>query len=81
MENAEFIGLIDFLRGAEQLKNTLHRCYSSEGLSEGKNPDDFDYRYNLQYGSDVTRDYPLIAADRDVLDQETERRAQESEAR
>ncbi|MGB5246320.1 MAG: HD domain-containing protein [Woeseia sp.] len=192
MDKAELIGLIEFLRGAEQLKNTIRRCYTSEGRSEsvaehswrlclmalvfedefpqvnfarlvkmclihdlgeavggdipaplqvglpdkaaqerrdlltllrplptrlqreitslwdeyeaaetpearlakgldkletilqhiqGENPDDFDYRYNLHYGRDYTTDHPLIAAVRDILDVETERRAQEAEQR
>lgn len=192
MEHAELVGLIDFLRSAEQLKNTIRHCYTSEGRSEsvaehtwrlclmalvfddqfpqvnfarlvkmciihdlgeaiggdipaplqagmpdkaiterrdlltlldplparlrdeiaglwdeyeaaetaearlakgldkletilqhiqGKNPDDFDYRYNLHYGRDYTAEHPLIAAIREILDQETERRALEAEAR
>lgn len=192
MNNAELVGLIDFLRGAEQLKNTIRHCYTSSGRSEsvaehtwrlclmalvfedqfpevsfarlvkmclihdlgeaiggdipaplqagfpdkaaeerrdlltllaplperlqqeitglwdeyeaaetpearlakgldkletilqhiqGKNPDDFDYRYNLHYGRDYTTEHPLIAAVRDILDQETEQRAREVEAR
>jgi len=47
---------------------------------QGKNPGDFDYRFNLQYGREYTSDDPLIAAIRDILDEETERRAQETEA-
>ena len=34
MDNSEIAGLLDFLRGAEQLKNTIRRCYTSEGRSE-----------------------------------------------
>lgn len=192
MDNSELLGLIDFLRGAEQLKNTIRHCYTSEGRSEsvaehtwrlclmalvfedqfpqvnfarlvkmclihdlgeaidgdipaplqsglpdkaekerrdlqtllaplpmrlqdeitglwdeyeaaetaearlakgldkletilqhiqGKNPDDFDYRYNLHYGRDYTEGLPLIAAVREILDQETEARARAAEAR
>ena len=191
MDKTEIVGLLDFLRSAEQLKNTIRRCYTSEGRTEsvaehswrlclmalvfeeqfpdvdfarlvkiclihdigeaiggdipapmqdglpnkaeqerrdllqlldplparlrdeitslwdeyekaetaearlakgldkletilqhiqGKNPDDFDNRYNLQYGRHYTADHPFIAAVRDILDQETERRAKEAEA-
>ncbi len=47
--------------------------------NQGKNPDDFDYRFNLAYGRRYTSDDPLIAMIRQVLDEETERRAQERE--
>lgn len=191
MDNAELKGLIDFLRGAEQLKNTTRHCFTSEGRHEsvaehtwrlclmalvferqfpdidfaklvkiclihdlgeaingdipaplqagmpdkaeqerrdlltllaplpealcdeitslwdeyeaaatpearlakgfdkletilqhiqGKNPEDFDYRYNLHYGKRYTSDEPLIAALRDMLDEETEARAREADA-
>lgn len=47
--------------------------------NQGKNPRSFDYRYNLEYGRRYTGDPPLIAAIREVLDEETERRAREAE--
>lgn len=47
---------------------------------QGKNPSDFDYRFNLHYGRRYTSDDPLIAAIREILDEETERRARETEA-
>ena len=43
--------------------------------NQGKNPDDFDYRFNLDYGVRYTTYHPVIAAIRDVLDEETEQRA------
>jgi putative hydrolase of HD superfamily len=48
--------------------------------TQGKNPADFDYRFNLDYGRKYTSDDPIIASIRAVLDKETERRAQEEEA-
>lgn len=48
--------------------------------TQGRNPPDFDYRFNLEYGRRYTADPPLIAAVRAVLDDETERRARESDA-
>jgi putative hydrolases of HD superfamily len=47
--------------------------------TQGHNPADFDYRFNLTYGRQYTGDHPLLAAVRAVLDEETERRARETE--
>lgn len=47
--------------------------------NQGRNPGDFDYRFNLEYGSRYTAEPPLIASIRATLDQETERRAREAE--
>ncbi len=49
--------------------------------NQGRNPSDFDYRFNLDYGSSYTGDHPLIVTIRQVLDDETEQRARESNAR
>jgi putative hydrolase of HD superfamily len=46
--------------------------------TQGRNPPDFDYRFNLGYGREHTASPPLIAALRAVLDQATEERARES---
>ena len=43
--------------------------------NQGKNPTDFDYRFNLAYGKKYTSYDPLIASIRDILDKETESRA------
>ena len=48
--------------------------------TQGRNPADFDYRFNLGYGRQYTGDHPLLAAVRAILDDETERRAREGEA-
>lgn len=45
--------------------------------TQGLNPPEFDYRFNLAYARAHTQHPPLIAAFRDLLDRETERRAQE----
>jgi len=60
-------------KGLDKLETILQHI-------QGKNPDDFDYRYNLHYGRDYTAADPLIAAIRDILDRETEQRAQEADA-
>ena len=49
--------------------------------NQGLNPPDFDYRFNLGYGRRFTEGPPLIAAVREILDQETEARARERERR
>lgn len=47
--------------------------------NQGRNPDGFDYRFNLHYGSRYTAAPPLVAAIRALLDEETERRAREAD--
>ena len=47
--------------------------------TQGRNPAEFDYRFNLGYGRQYTAHHPVIVALRAALDAETERRAQESE--
>jgi putative hydrolases of HD superfamily len=47
--------------------------------TQGRNPADFDYRFNLGYGRQYTAEPPLVAALRAILDEETERRAREGE--
>jgi putative hydrolases of HD superfamily len=47
--------------------------------TQGANPPDFDYRFNLEYGRRYTAGDPLIVALRQALDAETERRAREAE--
>ena len=49
--------------------------------NQGRNPADFDYRFNLEYGRRFTADHPVIVAMREVLDRDTERRAREGEVR
>ncbi|HEX6912488.1 MAG TPA: HD domain-containing protein [Longimicrobium sp.] len=43
--------------------------------NQGRNPPDFDYAFNLGYGTRYTRGEPLIEAIRALLDQETAARA------
>jgi putative hydrolase of HD superfamily len=49
--------------------------------NQGKNPGDFDYRFNLEYGRKYTTEDPLIASIRDVLDQDTEEPARKFPSR
>ena len=47
--------------------------------NQGRNPADFDYRFNLEYGKRYTSGDPVIEAIREVLDRETESRARDTE--
>jgi 5'-deoxynucleotidase YfbR-like HD superfamily hydrolase len=47
--------------------------------TQGRNPTEFDYRFNLTYGRQYTADHPVLAAVRALLDEETERRARETD--
>jgi putative hydrolase of HD superfamily len=44
--------------------------------NQGRNPQGFDYRFNLDYGQQYTKGDPLIETLRAILDAETEARAQ-----
>src|SRR5690349_10253668 len=45
--------------------------------NQGNNPSDFDYRFNLEYGRRFTAYHPLIVELRRMLDEETERKAED----
>jgi len=47
--------------------------------TQGDNPPGFDYRFNLGYGREYTAGDPVIEAMRRILDEETERRAEEAD--
>jgi putative hydrolase of HD superfamily len=63
-----------------QLAKALDKLETILQHTQGKNPPDFDYRFNLGYGRKFTGGHPLVVALRAVLDEETERRARESDA-
>lgn len=46
--------------------------------NQGKNPEDFDYAYNLDYGRKYTADQPVIREIRKSLDEETQKLAEQS---
>ena len=48
--------------------------------TQGANPPDFDYRFNLGYGRQYTAGHPVLDTVRAILDDETERRAREGAA-
>jgi len=57
-------------KGLDKLETILQH-------TQGENPPDFDYRFNLEYGRRYTTEPPLVARLRALLDRETERRAAE----
>ncbi|HEU4828943.1 MAG TPA: HD domain-containing protein [Gemmatimonadales bacterium] len=59
-------------KGLDKLETILQH-------TQGRNPADFDYRFNLEYGRGHTGNDPLLAAIRERLDAETARRAEASE--
>jgi putative hydrolase of HD superfamily len=63
-----------------QLAKGLDKLETILQHTQGLNPPDFDYRFNLSYGRAYTEGHPLLLALRALLDQETEARAQETEA-
>ncbi|MCC6930202.1 MAG: HD domain-containing protein [Gemmatimonadaceae bacterium] len=60
-------------KGLDKLETILQH-------TQGANPRDFDYRFNLDYGRRHTAHHPLLVELRAILDAETERRARESDA-
>jgi putative hydrolase of HD superfamily len=59
-------------KGLDKLETILQH-------NQGAMPDDFDFRFNLQYGARYTTDDPVLRVIRAVLDEDTERRAREAE--
>lgn len=55
-------------KGLDKLETILQH-------TQGKNPADFDYTFNLAYGQRYTAADPVLAAMRALLDEETARRA------
>lgn len=57
-------------KGLDKLETILQH-------TQGDNPHDFDYRFNLGYGRQYTSGHPVLAELRSILDDATERRAVE----
>jgi putative hydrolase of HD superfamily len=77
----EIAGLWDEYEAAvtpeARLAKALDKLETILQHTQGRNPADFDYRFNLTYGRQYTADHPLLAAVRALLDEATERRARE----
>jgi putative hydrolases of HD superfamily len=63
-----------------KLAKALDKLETIMQHTQGENPADFDYRFNLGYGRDYTAGHPVIEALRRVLDDATESRARISDA-
>ena len=64
-----------------RLAKALDKLETIMQHNQGKNPAGFDYRFNLDYGKRYTTGDPLIESIREIVDRETERRAEESGSR
>ena len=77
---AEFTALWDEYEAAEtpeaRLAKALDKLETLLQHTQGQNPPDFDYRFNLSYGRRYTAGDPAIEAIRAALDAETERLAE-----
>lgn len=76
MNEADFAGVVEFLRLAERLK--VDKLETILQHVQGANPPDVDYRFNLAYGRADTAAPPLVAELRRMLDDATEHRAREA---
>ena len=81
----EIIALWDEYESAStpeaRLAKALDKLETILQHTQGQNPPDFDYRFNLGYGRQHTASPPLIAEIRAVLDERTEQRARDADAR
>ncbi|HEY0018573.1 MAG TPA: HD domain-containing protein [Longimicrobium sp.] len=72
---AEITGLWDEYEAAAtpeaRLAKALDKLETIMQHNQGMNPPDFDYRFNLGYGTRHTRGHPLIETIRAMLDQDT----------
>jgi putative hydrolases of HD superfamily len=75
----EIVGLWDEYEGAQsaeaRLAKGLDKLETILQHTQGMNPADFDYDFNLGYGRRFTESDPVLAALRDRLDEATRRRA------
>jgi putative hydrolase of HD superfamily len=81
---AELVALWDEYESASsseaRLAKALDKLETIMQHSQGLNPEEFDYRFNLGYGQQYTEGHPVIVALRAALDRETRRLAEKSQA-
>ena len=65
----------EFRRPLNLLAKALDKLETILQHTQGENPADFDYRFNLDYGKRYTAIDPLVTTLREILDRDTERRA------
>jgi len=77
----EILALWDEYEAAEspeaKLAKALDKLETILQHTQGDNPPDFNYGFNLEYGSDYTDVDPLVRELRAILDEETRRLAEE----
>jgi len=77
---AEIVELWDEYEAAStpeaRLAKALDKLETIMQHNQGRNPDGFDYRFNLGYGAEYTADHPVIVELRRILDEETALRAE-----
>ncbi len=82
LQRDEILGLWDEYESAHtpeaRAAKALDKLETILQHTQGANPPDFDYAFNLDYGVQHTRAVPELAALRSLLDRETRRRADES---
>jgi len=80
----EITGLWDEYEAARspeaKLAKALDKLETILQHNQGRNPADFNYRFNLEYGRRFTEEPEWVAQIRTVLDRETEHRAGEAES-
>ena len=73
--SSEIEGLWDEYEHAQspeaRLAKALDKLETILQHNQGKNPEDFDYAFNLEYGRKYTSYHPLITVIREILDKET----------
>jgi putative hydrolase of HD superfamily len=76
----EIVSLWDEYEAAQtptaRLAKALDKLETILQHTQGDNPSDFDYRFNLGYGQAFTRHHPVIVALREILDRDTLRLAE-----
>lgn len=84
-QREEIVALWDEYEQAEtpeaRLAKGLDKLETILQHNQGKLPDDFDFRFNLEYGARYTAHHPVLTAIRAELDRETEARAVAQENR
>ena len=82
---AEFVSLWDEYEAGDSTEaraaKALDKVETILQHIQGRNPEGFDYDFNLEYGKAYTSKVPIAAAIRELLDIETKARADQSEGR
>jgi putative hydrolases of HD superfamily len=78
----ELIGLWDEYENASspeaRAAKALDKLETIIQHNQGKNPDNFDYFFNLDYGKTYTSEHPVASEIRKILDAETIKRSEEA---